>query len=134
MAVGDRTRRPLPAVLLSLALLLGLCAVVPASSVIGDRRPVSAPATTTVVSTAVAHTVDHAVTRAAEAGLQSLASWQRHIGGPAPLAAAALLAALVGCSLRRWWSAGRGSEAGPAAGGRFVRDSRAPPGGSLPSA
>jgi hypothetical protein len=117
--------------LVSLALLLGLCTVVaPAFSWAGDRRPVSSLATAAAVPAADAH----AVRRGFDVGAQPRLSWQRHTGGTSPFTAAALVtAAVFGGLLPSWWPDRRG-QGGPAAGGRFARDSRAPPGGRLPSA
>jgi hypothetical protein len=148
MAVGNPTRRPSPIVLVSLALLIGVCGLLaPGSSLAGSLAGAGLPAnsaTTTVSadktvappvvgSYAVAHPVDHAVSRGSDAGAHSRVSWQRQTGGSAPSATAVLFAALVGGLLASRRSAGSWGATGPASDGRFVRDSRAPPRRLLPA-
>jgi hypothetical protein len=120
MAVGDRTRRRLPAVLVSLVLLLGLCAGVDSSfSASGVRLAGSAPAAFPAIDT---HSTP---------GTQPRASGHRHAGDTTPLAAAPPVAVrLRGPAFR--WPGPRGTVAGPASDGRFTRDSRAPPHREVP--
>ncbi|HEX6467740.1 MAG TPA: hypothetical protein VF069_01495 [Streptosporangiaceae bacterium] len=139
----DRTRRLLPAVLVSLIVSLGLCGASSAPAAPAARAATSASTVTTAGSAAsatapaghVAHVADHDVARAAGTGAPSRMSGQRLAGGPGPLTVAALLAALSGLGpLTRRWPARRGAVAGPAPRGRLAHGSRAPPGvGPLPA-
>lgn len=123
MAVGDRTRRLLPAVLVSLALLLGLCDAARSAPSAGyERGPVSQSAVIPAVPAAEVH----AARAALDVGGQPRLRWHRLADGKSPLLAASLLAALCGGLLLRWRP--RSSVAGArVVGGRFARGSRAPP-------
>jgi hypothetical protein len=116
MAVADRTRRPSPAVLLPLALLI--CLFGGTASVAASAGAASADRAAIAALPASAH----AVARGSDAGAQSRVS-------QAPSIVAVFFAALAGARPASWWSARSGAAAGPAAGGRFACYSRAPPGG-----
>ena len=119
--VGDgRTRRVVSGALSALVLLLGLYAVL-------ESSPSPSPATVTAVLADGAP----AAHRTLDPGPQPRLT--RHAPGK-PLSGWAMLLATVagGVALRRWSSPAR-AVAAPAARGRFIRDSRAPPLRSRPA-
>lgn len=128
MVSDDRARRLWPAVLLSLVLLLGVWAIVGRSAVssAGGSQPDS-PASAAAVPAAEAHAAPRTLPPNPQPRLSA------HPGDRPLLTWATLPAtASAGAALGRWpGSCGEG--AGPAARGRFTRESRAPPYRPLPA-
>jgi hypothetical protein len=122
----DRTRRLVPAVLSSLALLLGLYAIGgPPVSTAGSRP---GPSATVTADPAAGMPGVH---RFLDPGPQPRLS--RHAAEKPLLTWAILLAAVSAGSALGWWSSPNGPGAAPAGRGRFARNSRAPPSGGLPA-
>lgn len=123
MAVEGRTRRFVPAVLMCLALLLGLPAAGTAAFARAGARP---PAGTTAVPAAPA--ADALAARRGSGGAaQTRGTWHRPAGGTSPLPAALLTVAVFAAApfVRRLRF--RPGQAGPGGRGRFTYRGRAPP-------
>ena len=114
--MGDRALRRRPAVLLSVALLLGLCAILaPALFPTGSERAGS-PAK-----------AEMAVVGAACPLLRAGAEHRMDNAEGKPLPAAAVPPAASAGGLGSAWSSPPGAGTTPVALGRFTRDGRAPP-------
>lgn len=129
MAVESRTRRFVPAVLVSLALLLGLSAAGTAAFVPAGARPPAGATAAPAAPVADAHVARWG----SDVAPHSRPAWDR-TNGATPVLLAALLAAAasVPALLRRWFSA-RATRAVPAGHERFTCESRAPPCAVLPA-
>lgn len=128
MAGDGGTRRLLPAVLASLVLLLGLCAILGPAAFSSPAGSVPDSSTTvTAASVAGAHAAHGAIDPGPNPRLG------RHADDRPLLTWVILLTAGVGGIAFGRWACPRSARSAPAARGRFTRDSRAPPVRCLPA-